>query len=79
MLRRSIIQEVGVFNPLFPIGQDLDLFYRVARESRLCFLPEVLNEYRVHGNNVWANLSSSSGKEIKMILAQHQMVAEASG
>ena len=79
MLRRSIMQEVGVFNPLFPIGQDLDLFYRVARESRLCFLPEVLTEYRVHGNNVWANSSSSSGKEIKMILAQHQMVAEARG
>jgi GT2 family glycosyltransferase len=79
MLRRSLIQEVGGFNPLFPIGQDLDLFYRVARESRLCFLPEVLTEYRIHGNNVWANSSSSSGKEIRMILAQHRMVAEARG
>jgi glycosyltransferase involved in cell wall biosynthesis len=79
MVRRSIIQEVGGFNPLFPIGEDLDLFYRVARESRLCFLPEVLNEYRVHGSNGWANSSSSSGQEIKMILSQHQMVAEARG
>jgi glycosyltransferase involved in cell wall biosynthesis len=79
MLRRSIVQEVGGFNPLFPIGQDLDLFYRVARESRLAFLPDVLAEYRIHGSNVWANSSSSSGKEIKMILAQHQMVAEARG
>jgi glycosyltransferase involved in cell wall biosynthesis len=79
MLRRSIIQEVGGFNPLFPIGQDLDLFYRVARESKLCFLPEILTEYRIHGNNVWANSSSSSGNEIRMILAQHRMVAEARG
>jgi glycosyltransferase involved in cell wall biosynthesis len=79
MLRRSIVQEVGGFNPLLPIGQDLDLFYRVARESRLCFLPDILTEYRIHGNNVWANSSSSSGQEIKMILAQHRMVAEARG
>jgi glycosyltransferase involved in cell wall biosynthesis len=79
MLRKSVLQAVGGFNPLFPIGQDLDLFYRVARESRMCFLPDILTEYRIHANNVWANSSSSSGKEVRMILALHEMVAEARG
>jgi glycosyltransferase involved in cell wall biosynthesis len=77
MTRKSIIQAVGGFNPLLPIGTDLDLIYRVARESRLRFLPEVLTEYRIHSNNIWANSSSSRGGEVKSILIQHGMLAEA--
>jgi glycosyltransferase involved in cell wall biosynthesis len=79
MIRKSVLQAVGGFNPLLPIGQDLDLIYRIARESTLYFLPEVLTEYRIHGNNIWSNSSSSSGEEIKSILAQHRMVAQARG
>jgi glycosyltransferase involved in cell wall biosynthesis len=79
MLRRSIVLDVGGFNPLLPIGEDMDLFYRVARESTLCFLPEVFTEYRIHGNNMWANSSASSGIEMKMILGQHRLVAKSRG
>jgi glycosyltransferase involved in cell wall biosynthesis len=79
MIRKSIILEIGGFNPLLPIGEDLDLIYRIARESRLCFLPEVLVEYRIHDDNSWANSSISSGEEIRLILAQHRLKAMAQG
>jgi glycosyltransferase involved in cell wall biosynthesis len=79
MIRKSLIQAVGGFNPLLPIGQDLDLVYRIARESKIRFLPEVFTEYRVHGNNIWSNTSKSSGEEIKSILSQHRMLAQARG
>jgi glycosyltransferase involved in cell wall biosynthesis len=79
MLRKSVLQAVGGFNPLLPIGADLDLLYRVAREGKVRFLPEVLTEYRVHGNNIWFNSSSSAGEEIRLILTQHRLVAQARG
>jgi glycosyltransferase involved in cell wall biosynthesis len=79
MLRKSVLQAVGGFNPLMPLGADLDLLYRVAREGKVRFLPEVLTEYRVHANNIWANSSSSGGEEIKLILAHHRLVAQARG
>jgi glycosyltransferase involved in cell wall biosynthesis len=76
MTRKSVFQEVGGFNPLMSMGEDLDFIFKVARESLLCFLPEVLIEYRLHGNNAWAN-GSSKGADIKLILAQHRAAAEA--
>jgi glycosyltransferase involved in cell wall biosynthesis len=79
MLRKSVLQAVGGFNPLMPLGADLDLLYRVAREGKVSFVPEVLTEYRVHGENIWYNSSSSAGQEIKLILAQHRLVAERRG
>ncbi len=76
MARRSLLQEVGGFSSILSFGEDLDLIFRIARESTLCFLPKVLAEYRRHGSNVWLN-ETSGGREIKQILTQHLWSAEA--
>jgi glycosyltransferase involved in cell wall biosynthesis len=76
MMRRSLFQEVGGFNPLLHLGEDLDLLFRVARESTVSFLPDVLTEYRRHGGNVWLD-TPVGGREIKLILTQHIWAAEA--
>jgi hypothetical protein len=47
--------------------------------ATLRFLPMPLTQYRVHGNNLWAGSSTSSGEEIKMILSQHRLAAQAGG
>ena len=78
MARKSLIQDVGGFNSLLRMGEDIDLFYRVARESVVSFLPEVLAEYRRHRNNVWLD-SPSGGREIKLILTQHLWALDAGG
>jgi len=76
MTRRSLIQEVGGFNSLLLVGEDVDLVLRIARETTLRFLPEVLAEYRRHGSNVWLD-TTSGGRETKLILTQHLWAAEA--
>ena len=73
--RRSLIQEVGGFNSVLAIGEDLDLVFRIARECTVSFLPDVLCEYRRHGNNIWLG-ATSGGREIKQILTQHLWSAE---
>jgi GT2 family glycosyltransferase len=73
--RRALIQEVGGFNSTLAIGEDLDLIFRIAREGTVGFLPQVLSEYRRHGNNTWLN-ATSGGREIKQILTQHLWAAE---
>jgi glycosyltransferase involved in cell wall biosynthesis len=78
MVRRTLIHEAGGFNPLYPLGEDLDFAYRIAREAPLRFLPEVHAEYRVHGSNTWAG-SSKGGALIKLTLRQHLYAAEARG
>ncbi len=77
MIRKVLIQEVGGFNPLLPLSEDLDLLYRVARESTLSFLPDVLTEYRRHESNT--SPTTSGGAERKLILRQHLFAAEARG
>src|ERR1019366_6067460 len=69
---------VGAFNPLFPLGADLDLVYRMARESRLHFLAEVLTEYRRHSSNTWSS-TWPGVVERTLTLQQHLFVAEIRG
>lgn len=76
MLRKGLFREVGGFNPLLPQNEDLDLIYRIARESPLAFLPEVLTEYRRHDSNIWRDFFEQ-GTERKLILRKHLLAAEA--
>jgi glycosyltransferase involved in cell wall biosynthesis len=75
MIRKSTFLEIGGFNPLLRVGEDLELIIRFARESTIVFLPEVLIEYRYHANNTWTQTSPSSGKEVKVILSLNQLAA----
>jgi glycosyltransferase involved in cell wall biosynthesis len=77
MVRKSLIEELGGFNPLLPLGEDLDLLFRIARESSICFLPEVLTEYRRHRDNTWSETTTT--REMKLVLMQHVVAAKAHG
>jgi GT2 family glycosyltransferase len=77
MIRRALIQDLGGFNPLFLMSTDLDLLYRIARESTVCFLPEQLTEYRRHSSNV--SYPVSGGEQQELILKQHLLVAKTRG
>jgi glycosyltransferase involved in cell wall biosynthesis len=79
MVRKSVFIEVGGFNPLFRVGEDFDLILRIARESKIVYLPEALLEYRHHANNTWTRTSPSTGKELTLILAMHQLAAMDNG
>ena len=76
MLRRSAFLDVGGFNPLLPVSEDLDLFYRVARFYRVVFVPEVLAQYRIHSTNMQYH-SRSGGRASRHILRAHLFLATA--
>lgn len=53
LVKREVFEKVGGFDEtkeLHP-SEDWEFCYRVARQYKLAFLPEVLVEYRNHGNN----------------------------
>lgn len=77
MVRRSLVHELGGFNPLLPVGEDLDFFFRIASETTIDFLPETLTEYRRHSGNTWSEATTT--RELKLILSQHALRAEARG
>jgi glycosyltransferase involved in cell wall biosynthesis len=78
MFRLDLFHAVGGFNSLLTLGEDLDLIFRLARESTVCFVPETLYEYRRHGSNTWLGTNSGS-EECKVILQQHLVAAKAHG
>jgi glycosyltransferase involved in cell wall biosynthesis len=80
MVRRSVFNEVGGFNPLLAAAEDMDFILKVAREGSLHFLPEMLVDYRKHDHNTYsASGTTDSVGTLKVILAQHRMAAEARG
>lgn len=51
MVRRELLSQVGGFNERLSIGEDYDLWLRLARVTAFEFTPRVLVRYRVHGAN----------------------------
>jgi glycosyltransferase involved in cell wall biosynthesis len=42
VVRRSCLEEVGLFNESLVVSEDFNLWLRIAARWRICFLPEVL-------------------------------------
>jgi glycosyltransferase involved in cell wall biosynthesis len=57
-VRKDVFQAVGGFDEqreLFA-AEDRELCYRVAKMSKLTFIPEILVDYRIHGKNGHLNI-----------------------
>jgi glycosyltransferase involved in cell wall biosynthesis len=50
LMRRDAVLAAGKYRD-FPVGEEIDLYLRLAESSRLAILPEVLLEYRQHLEN----------------------------
>jgi GT2 family glycosyltransferase len=55
IFRRSVLEELGGFNPGLTVAEDYDLYLRIAREYPVCCHTAVMAEYRIHGHNVSRN------------------------
>jgi glycosyltransferase involved in cell wall biosynthesis len=42
MMRRSVLEQAGGYDPSFPVAQDYDLWMRMSRVTRMANLPEPL-------------------------------------
>src|SRR5207302_7680764 len=56
LAERSLLDEVGRFDPSLVILQDWDLAIRLAGKGQLHSLPDVLSAYRFHATSQSANV-----------------------
>jgi glycosyltransferase involved in cell wall biosynthesis len=52
LLKKNIFLEMGGFNELIHIGEDYDLWLRIANKHQIGCVPEVLAWYRQHADNI---------------------------
>ncbi len=52
MIRKGIVTKVGGYNTSYDLGEDTDLFLRMALEGKLKNLPEILLYYRKHPESI---------------------------
>lgn len=57
MMRANVIQNLGGYNPDFNGLEDYELWCRVLEHHKITTLPDVLLQYRIHGNQVTKNPS----------------------
>ena len=55
VFRRSVFEQVGMFDGTLRVAEDYDLYLRIARVQAICCHPEVVAEYRMHVGNISLN------------------------
>jgi GT2 family glycosyltransferase len=59
MIRRSVFDALGGFDPSFRVAEDTDLLIRMRQQGiELAILPEVVLYRRFHGANLTADRSA---------------------
>ena len=51
VIRKEVLNKVGMFNPKYEIGVEYDLFLRIAEYYPVDFVEESLAKYRIHDGN----------------------------
>jgi GT2 family glycosyltransferase len=78
MMRKSLLQEAGMFDAALRTCQDVDVILRLAKGNRLIFLPATLTQYRVHGDNASAD-PRLAGQVLEEVIGKHLRSAQRSG
>jgi glycosyltransferase involved in cell wall biosynthesis len=60
MLHRSVLDEVGIFDETLKVGEDYDLWLRIARNHSVIYVDRVFCEYRVRDNGLSGGLEARS-------------------
>ncbi|MEO6392805.1 MAG: glycosyltransferase [Pyrinomonadaceae bacterium] len=56
LIPATIFAELGGFDERLSTSADWDLFFRVAANHRVGFVPEIMLHYRIHGANMHGNI-----------------------
>jgi glycosyltransferase involved in cell wall biosynthesis len=67
LLKRSCLEQVGLFDETLPSFQDRDLWIRISRDFHFDYVQDPLLNYFVHPKKVWTNLEAlTQGLEIML-------------
>lgn len=61
VVRRSVLELQGGFDENFKVGEDYDLWLRIARQYPMIFIDRVLAKYRVHAEGL------SGGEDVRTL------------
>ncbi len=67
MVRREVLDRVGLFNLDYIISQDYDLWLRIAEYYPIDFTEEPLAKYRIHGDNFSRSPELGIGESIRVV------------
>ncbi len=69
--RRSLIQDYGGVDESLHLVMDFDLFLRIGRGRRFCYLPRNMSYYRCYDENKSLSLARQQVKEIYRVYRKH--------
>lgn len=67
MIRRRAFDEIGLFNPIYRIAAEYDLFLRLVQKYGVYRIGEPLAEYRVHGKNSSKDMEKNVKEAIEIL------------
>lgn len=62
------------FDERLNVCEEADLFYRIAHDWELDYVPEALTRWRVHGDNTTFSKFSQFSRETRLILEKHKEI-----
>jgi glycosyltransferase involved in cell wall biosynthesis len=67
MVRRRVLDTVGFFNESLPLGEDYDLWLRIAANHKVGYVPDMLCKYRRHASSLTATNLLEMPWELKVV------------
>ena len=55
MIRKSVLDDVGLYNETYKFAQDYELYFRIAKKYNIANIPAVLIKYREIANSITGN------------------------
>ena len=63
VIRRSVLEKTGMFNPKYEIAEEYDLWLRIAADYPIDFIEQPLAKFRVHSDSTTLNNAGLSYQE----------------
>lgn len=73
MIRRSVLEKTGYFDPTFTYILDFDMWVRIACTGDVYIIHELLNRFRVRNDS---NTGNMIGKKQDVYVAEHRKLVE---
>jgi len=67
VIRKEVLNKVGMFNPKYKIAEEYDLFLRIAEHYLIDFVEQPLAKYRVHDESVSKNIELSVDEDLQIM------------
>ena len=78
LVRRRVLDQVGVYDPTLIRAGDWDLWLRIARRYKVAFVSEALYQYRRHGGNMSVDPGTLLRTEQELNLILERVLSDAS-